>query len=161
MIKVENYPNAYKEVYVILENMSKEDFDKIPKSFIDMIKKKMNNEYDFKMDESKSFLEQELLNETRVILAYICINFWSNKEQKEKIENKFKYDIIEWEENKEEYNPDELFSSKKSNQEEKDNNEINNNNLDNNNAKEEKQIAKYKKTGFIKTIISFIKKLFQ
>ena len=30
MIKVENYPNAYKEVYEILKVVPKEDFDKIP-----------------------------------------------------------------------------------------------------------------------------------
>ena len=30
MIKVENYPNAYREVYVILNNINEENFKAIP-----------------------------------------------------------------------------------------------------------------------------------
>ena len=37
MIKVENYPNAYKEVYEILKVVPKEDFDKIPTEFMQKI----------------------------------------------------------------------------------------------------------------------------
>ena len=42
MIKVENYPNAYKEVYEILKAVPKEDFDKIPTEFMQIVKKNMN-----------------------------------------------------------------------------------------------------------------------
>ena len=46
MIKQENFPNAYKEVYVILSNMDEKDLCKIPQEFLDMIKQKMNNDYE-------------------------------------------------------------------------------------------------------------------
>ena len=32
MVKVENFPNAYKEVYEILKSVPQEDLDKIPKN---------------------------------------------------------------------------------------------------------------------------------
>lgn len=70
MIKVENYPNAYKEVYVILENMNKNDVKKIPKSFLDIIKTEMNKKYEFKIDKNKGFKNQKILRETKVILSY-------------------------------------------------------------------------------------------
>jgi len=37
MIKVSNFPNAYKEVYIILKYVDSEDLKLIPKSFINML----------------------------------------------------------------------------------------------------------------------------
>ena len=42
MIKVENYPNAYREVYEILKLVPKEDLNKIPAEFLQIVKKNMN-----------------------------------------------------------------------------------------------------------------------
>ena len=111
MIKIENYPNAYKEVYVILNYINKEDLKKIPQSFIDMIQRKMNKDYKFKLDTSIDFEEQNLLKETKVILGYIFLNYWGTKEQKETIEKKFRKDIAKKEEQKIKYNRDELFQN--------------------------------------------------
>ena len=152
MIKVENYPNAYKEVYVILENMSKEDYNKIPETFIKMVKNNMNEEYEFKLDENKEFIEQDLLQETRVILAYIFLNFWSTDEQKEKIENKFRQDIVEWEEQKEKYNSEEIFKNrKKTNQISKE---------ENKKEQENVSMVEYKEKNIFIKIIDIFKKLF-
>lgn len=111
MIKIENYPNACKEVYVILNYINKEDLKKIPQSFIDMIQRKMNNDYKFKLDTSIDFEEQNLLKETKVILGYIFFNYWGTKEQKETIEKKFRNDIAKKEEQKIKYNRNELFQN--------------------------------------------------
>ena len=109
MIKVENYPNAYKEVYVILNNMNEENLKVIPRSFIDMIQRNMNNNYEFELEENIDFEEQTVLKETKVILAYIYLNYWGTEEQKNKIKQKLKQDIINEEKSKPKYNPDELF----------------------------------------------------
>ena len=113
MVKIENYPNAYKEVYVILNSLENDDLKRIPESFMKMIKNNMNPNYYFELDKPKDFESQELLQETKVILAYIFINYWSTEEQKAKIKQKFKQDIMIEERKKGKYNPDELFKKEK------------------------------------------------
>lgn len=79
MIKVENYPNAYKEVYEILKAVPKEDFDKIPTEFMQIVKKNMNKNYDFSINLNIDFVkEQEILYETKAILAYVYLNYWAS-----------------------------------------------------------------------------------
>lgn len=113
MLKVENYPNAYKEVYEILKNVDQDDLNKIPKSFIKMIEKRMNKDYNFFIDENIDFVEeQELMLETKTILAYIYLNYWATDDQRETIKAKFKKDIEEAENQKKElYNVD-IFKNK-------------------------------------------------
>lgn len=115
MIKTENYPNAYKEVYEILKFVPQEDKNRIPHNFMEMIKKNMNKEYEFSIDKNIDFIEeQELMVETRNILAYIFLNYWATEKQKETINIKFKRDIEEAERKKRElYNVD-LFKNRKS-----------------------------------------------
>ena len=59
---------------------------------IDTLKKKMDENYDFKVDINKSFEEQNLLDETKAILANIFRDYWATPYQKERIEAKEKYD---------------------------------------------------------------------
>ena len=113
MVIVENYPKAYKEVFVILNSMRKEEQNLIPEEFMQTIKTNMDKKYNFKLEENIDFENQKLMRETRTILAYIFVNFWASKEQKKKIEKKFKQDIVDWENNKPEYNNEELFKNKK------------------------------------------------
>ena len=62
MIKVENYPNAYREVYEILKLVPKEDLNKIPVEFLQIVKKNMNKNYDFSINLNIDFVkEQEIL----------------------------------------------------------------------------------------------------
>lgn len=109
MIKVENYPNAYKEVYVILNHINKEELSKIPQAFMDMIQKNMNKDYEFEMNTNVNFEEQNLLKETKIILAYIFLNYWGTDEQKSRIEKKFRNDIAKEEKQKTKNNPKDLF----------------------------------------------------
>ncbi len=145
MIKVENYPNAYKEVYEVLNFMNEEEVKRIPQTFIDMIKINMNNDYDFKLDESIDFEEQPLLKETKVILAYIFLNYWGTDEQKTRIKSKFRQDIIKEEQSKTQYNPNDLFKNK----------DIQNI------QKEEVSLIEYKSQNIFVKLINIIKKLFK
>lgn len=147
MIKEENYPNAYKEVYVILQNFDKSEFKLIPKSFINMLENNMNREYNFELDDD--FDKQELLQETKTILSYVYLNYLGTKEEKAKIKQKFKQDILKDEEEKRlKYNSNELFNRKR----------------DNSNdllKREETQLEKYRKENFFIKIIKKIKNLFK
>ena len=112
MVKT-NYANAYKEVLVILDNLIKEDYDKIPKEYIDFLTVNCNNNYEFYYDTSKTFEEQELLDDTKYILFGLFEKFGATELQKEKIRS-FKnsyYNKLE-EEKKEKYNTENLFKSK-------------------------------------------------
>ncbi len=148
MIKVENYPNAYKEVYEILKYVPKEDLKRVPKKFMEMLEEKMNKDYKFSIDTSKDFIEeQELMLETRTILAYIFLNYWATEIQKEKVNIKFKKDIEDAEKQKRDlYNVD-IFKNKKQ--------------LKENIGKEqENAMVIYKKENFITKIFNTIKKFF-
>ena len=145
MIKVENYPNAYKEVYEILKYVPKEDLKRVPKKFMDMLEEKMNKNYKFSIDTSNDFIEeQELMIETRTILAYIFLNYWATEIQKEKVNIKFKKDIEDAEKQKRDlYNVDILKNKKQ---------------LKENIGKEqENAMVIYKKENFITKIFNSIK----
>jgi len=150
MIKVENYPNAYKEVYVLLNNMDEKDVKAIPQSFIDMIKANMNKNYVFELDDSIDFEEQNLLKETKAILAYIFLNYWGTEEQNSKIKEKFRQDIIKEEQLKNKYNPVELFRDNKKNN-------ISSNLVQN----QEVHLVEYKKENIFKKLINKIKSIFK
>ena len=150
MIKIENYPNAYKEVYVILRNMNENDVKAIPQSFLNMIKNRMNKNYEFKLQENVEFENQELLRETKAILAYIFLNYWGTEEQKTKIKMKFKNDIIKEEQSKATYNPNDLFK----------NNKISN--ISSNIAQpKEVHLVEYKKGNIFTKLINIIKNIFK
>ena len=98
-----NYANAYKEVLIILDNLIKEDYDKIPKEYIEFLKSNCNNEYEFYYDNSKTFEEQELLDDTKYILFGLFEKFGATELQKEKIKN-LKIPTIERQKKKKENN---------------------------------------------------------
>ncbi|MBO5349915.1 MAG: hypothetical protein J6A89_08910 [Clostridia bacterium] len=107
-----NYANAYKEVLIILDNLIKEDYDKIPKEYIEFLKSNCNNEYEFYYDNSKTFEEQELLDNTKYILFGLFEKFGATEIQKEKIKNfKDNYFRKIEEEKREQYNPDDIFKN--------------------------------------------------
>ena len=113
MVKT-NYANAYKEVLVILDNLIKEDYDKIPKEYIEFLAANCNKDYEFYYDNSKTFEEQELLDDTKYILFGLFEKFGATELQKEKIKAfKNSYYIKKEEEKKEKYNVD-IFQSRNS-----------------------------------------------
>lgn len=143
-----NYPKAYKEVVEILKYVPKESAQKIPQKMIDTFNSKMDNSYNFSIDINKSFEEQELLEETKAILANIFRDYWATPYQKERIQAKERYDWKKIEEEKKnKYNYD-IF--KKDNKIDNKENESVENNLP----------IEVKKEHFYNKIISFFKKIF-
>lgn len=144
----DKYQKAYKQVIEILKYVPQESVDKIPQEMIKTFKINMDDKYDFKIDISKSFEEQDILEETKAILANIFRDYWATPEQKERILEKEKNDR-EIEENikREKYNPDDLFKKKQKVIQQ--NEEIQNN-----------LPVEIKKEKFYEKIINFLKKIF-
>ena len=139
---MENINQSFSEVYDIINHLEQKLYNKIPTSFIKMIKDNMDNAYKPQIDYSKSINKQELLEDTRTILslifsAYIC----SDEKKEELIYN----DIMELKKEKKtlEFNYDDLFEKKEQNM------SINLNN----------EILEYKESFFTK-LINKIKKFF-
>lgn len=146
------YSMAYKEVIEILKYVPDEDVAKIPQEKIDFYKKHMDNEYDYKIDETKDFSEQTISETTEAILACIFRDYWATPYQRERILTKEKYDLEKLEEEKrEKYNPDNIFKKNDDNENFPSNNELYENTT---------LPIEVKKEKFYEKIINFFKNLF-
>ena len=111
----DNYARAYKEVIEILKFVPAESVNKIPKTIIKGLQGGMDKNYDFEIDINKSFEEQELLKETKAILANIFRDYWATPYQKERISTKEQEDRQKSEEEKKsKYNSKDIFDIKTS-----------------------------------------------
>lgn len=79
------YKKAFTEVYEILNYVDKDDYNKIPKNIINALKENRDTEYNFFVDESIPFYEQNLLEETKAILFNVYRDYLANSEMKDKI----------------------------------------------------------------------------
>ena len=76
------YANAYTEVLDILRYISKEDYEKIPKSKIKVFEENSNKNYSFKYDVDKTLEEQNVSEIARMIIAILCRDYWTTNEQR-------------------------------------------------------------------------------
>lgn len=113
MVSVE-YANAYSEVLEILKYISKEDYEKIPNSKIELFETNHNKEYIFKYNPNKTLDEQNVSKTAKAIIAILFRDYWATEIQKEKIITKQNYDRMQLEEKKKErYNSDNIFKNNK------------------------------------------------
>lgn len=104
------YANAYTEVLEVLGNLTREDYEKIPKKYIRFLEENCNDSYEFHYDKTKRFEDQVLLDDTRYILFGIFKKYGSTNEQKQEIEEHEKNYYIEIENQKrEQYNSNNMF----------------------------------------------------
>ena len=109
----DNYSKAHKESVEILKYVPEESVNKIPKEMRDMFEAEQLKTYDFQIDTEKAFEEQELLKETKAILANIFRDYWATDYQKARIIEKENQDREEWERKKrEKYNPNDIFKNR-------------------------------------------------
>ena len=66
-----NEKEALNEVLDIINHMDKSLYNKIPKSFIEMLKKNISKDYTVDIDYTKSINEQNISKEARAILSLI------------------------------------------------------------------------------------------
>lgn len=151
MVSIE-YANAYSEVLEILKFISKEDYEKIPNSKIELFETNQNKEYIFEYNPNKTLEEQNVSRRAKAIIGLIFRDYWATDEQKDKIIRKQNYDrqILE-KQKQEKYNPDEIFKTKP-------NNFIN---TSTGNLKENLEIVEYKEKRWYQKVFCKILKLFR
>ena len=76
------YANAYTEVLDILKYISKEDYEKIPKSKIKVFEENSNKNYSCKYDVNKTLKEQNVSEIAKMIIAILCRDYWTTNEQR-------------------------------------------------------------------------------
>lgn len=101
----EKYAKAFKEVYIILNNSLKEEYDKIPKTFIELIEKNMDLDYNPGIQFNENF-EGSVLEETLIILALIYRDYLISKEERNSL---IEEEEKQLEELKESYDIENLF----------------------------------------------------
>lgn len=108
----ESYKNGLAEVDIILNYADEESLNKLPESLKKFIKENKSN-YNVKIDPKKDLKDQNLLYETKVILAVLYRDYWASQdERKQLLENeKEELQHIKNSEQKK-FNPDNLFKQK-------------------------------------------------
>ena len=153
-----NRKNAYTEVYIILQDLNEEEYNKIPPEVIETLDANRNKEYEYELDDELELKDQPMLPETKAILFNLFRDYLATPEQKTKIirmqnEARQKNELKK----QQMYNTD-VFADKRSNQEELEKNKaLEENKPESNN--EEKQIVEYKENIF-RRILNKIKSLF-
>ena len=142
--------NAYKEVYIVLQDLNEEDYNKIPPEIIETIKENSNEEYEFVLNDELELKEQQLLPETKAILFNLFRDYLATPVQKEKILKMQSEERKKVEEKKKQNytNVDVFKKNKYEDIEEKTNNK-------------ELQIVQIKKEGFFRKLINKIKLFFK
>lgn len=112
MVNIE-YANAYSEVLEILKYISKEEYNKIPKSLIEVYEKNANKNHYFNYNPSKTLEEQNASTITKCVIAILFRDYWATETQREEIikKQKYKRSLIE-EEKRTRYNVDNIFKNK-------------------------------------------------
>ena len=147
------YANAYTEVLEILKYISVEDYNKIPKQKIEFFETNANNDYYFSYTPEKTLNEQNVSKIAKGIIAILFRDYWATDIQKEKIITKQNHDRHIKEEQKLEFNPNDVFKRKKvlDFNENYDKNDIYNSNLP----------VEVKKQNWFQSIILYIKRCFK
>lgn len=108
----ESYEKAFAEIDDILNMMPVQLTNKIPINFRNMISAKKS--VDYKPNITEPFEEQELMEETIIILGLIYRDFLCDEEERKKLKAQDAEKAKEIEEElRQKYNPDNLFNKKK------------------------------------------------
>lgn len=80
MIMTEKEQRVYSEVYEILKNIRKEYIDELPKEVYDNIERNRDDEYIPNIDKDKTLDEQDIMNETKDVIASLRLEYWCKNE---------------------------------------------------------------------------------
>lgn len=138
-----NYNNAFTEVYEILNCLDEEEVNKIPEEVRNVIEKNRNLDYNYEVNYDEDLSNQPMLTETKAILFNLFRDYLSNPEQKQKILKMQQEERIENEQNKQEKYNKNIFEEKKET-----------------NKTEKLEITEYKES-FINKAWNYIKNLFK
>lgn len=102
------------ELNTILKYTSQEIVKKIPKKFLEFMKKKASTTYQFNYDINKPLEKQNIKLKTKELIALIYIEYLSDSQEKREYSNIMSSIIIEIEEDKRKtYDPNNIFKNKR------------------------------------------------
>ena len=142
------YSEAAVEVLGILNHTNKEDVQRIPQSFIKFLTDISSKNYKAKFNHEQPVNGFNLRKQTKELLGFIYITWWSDKEEHQKYKNIIHENNIKKEKLKETYNVNDIFKNKKENK------TIQNENV------MEKNIVEYKKENIFKKFLNKILNFF-
>lgn len=142
------YSEAAVEVLDILNHTNKEDVQRIPQSFIKFLTDISSKNYKAKFNHEQPVNGFNLRKQTKELLGFIYITWWSDKEEHQKYKNIIHENNIKKEKIKETYNVNDIFKNKKENK------TIQNENV------MEKNIVEYKKENIFKKFLNKILSFF-
>ena len=109
-----DYNKRLVEVSVILNHLTKSDYNKIPREVIDTIENNKDREYTWNYDETKDLKEQNVNRDTIAIVSYINMRYLLNEKQKKYVQEILKENQIKIEEIKEQkYNRKNCYKQSK------------------------------------------------
>ena len=134
---------AYTEVLSVLNELEEEDYNKIPKEKIELYNKLSDKEYVFKYNK-KEFLDTQISEKAKAIIASIFIRYIANDEERDIIRKKQRETFLKEEKQKESIVLNDLFA---------------NNSVEVINNKPQMELMVVKKDNFFTRIIRKVKKL--
>lgn len=81
LLKKNEIERSYVEILEILKHVEPQYVQKIPLEVINFFEENKDLEYNFVYDDSVSIIYQDILENTRNILAMLNVNYWSNNEE--------------------------------------------------------------------------------
>ena len=144
----EEYAVACTEVLEVLNYISKEDYNKVPRDVIQVLEKNKKDDIVFLYNPWKDINEQKMSETGRMMLASFFRDYWATEVQKNKIkafQNNKRHQIEE--ENRKKYNTD-IFKNRNTTINEGQNEQA-----------ENIQLAEYKENIF-RRILGFFRKMF-
>ena len=109
----ENYSKVFKEFREIVKLFPKNEYKKIPQSFINFIEENMDNNYEYNVEHIDDFQNQNMLEETRILLSIVYRDFLASPEEKEQIIKLENEQLLQYEKIKQDkYDIDVIFEKR-------------------------------------------------
>ena len=113
-----DYKKAFKEVLTILEYVPKEDYEKVPDDIINTLKNFQDTNFNYELDFSKDFQNQDISEMAQAILSNFYRDYWADEEERKQILLEESLERSHDEELKRiQYNPDNIFKQNKAKEE--------------------------------------------
>ena len=159
LLKKNEIERSYVEILEILKHVEPQYVQKIPLEVIEFFQENKDPEYQFVYDDSVSLIYQDILENTRNLLALLNVNYWcNNEEEKQELVNTYKQNDIKYtqaiEDTKVDPNWNEVFNKKESISE---NNEVK---IEQSAVNTTSEMVEYKENAF-KRFINKIKNIFK
>lgn len=108
-----NYSKVYKELNEIFKYLPEEILNKTPLELINKIKEEKDQEYNYTVTHIEDFSNQEMLKETKAVLAILYRDYWADEEERREIIQQERKEYIEEEEKKKNQKLKDIFKEEK------------------------------------------------